>query len=423
MILSFMVLCRSDQATEHQLRQYYMNRQPYFQKPRPVFSPPSRDVNGQPEKHYMNNYKSQWDNIFNSHMFTIPPKYQPRVSNYRDYLPQQNNNNINIKTFNQNPHKASGRGRSRQFHFEKSPPKSLSNEQCGKLKPQVRRYVANGKPTSHVEWPWYVQIVVKSDAEAYCGGTLISKNYILTAAHCFDDIPAYALARSTTVLLKGVRMSKDQELKVKASSIFIHPEYVPAMGSAEAAELNVEPGPRNDLAIIRINIRSREILEKITPACLPDDSYQIPVGTKCKIMGHGFVDAYAEDSFQMPALLQMADVHISENSICKAEVDSEAIKSKINENTLCIRGPIHPCVGDSGGPLVCKGEKPNKILGDSEYDYSYDDYEEDDEEWYLTGVTSFAVSTDLNDKCGLFKSAVFGKVANNMQWIKNTCKF
>ena len=40
--------------------------------------------------------------------------------------------------------------------------------------------------------------------------------------------------------------------------------------------------------------------------------------------------------------------------------------------------------------------------------------------WFLAGVTSFAVSTDENDKCGQFKSAVFGKVAHNIDWIKQT---
>lgn len=415
-----------DEATEHQLRQYIPNHsRNIYQPSKPVFAVPPPTYN-QPPRQQPNDYKSQWNNIFNSQMFNLPPKYQPRISNYREQLPipppQQQ---INIKSFNQRPHQGSGRSKSRQFHFEKSPiaPKI---SQCGRMKPQISNYVANGKATSHVEWPWYVQLIIRSDAEAYCGGTLISENFILTAAHCFDDIPAYALARSTTVLLKGVRIrspvsrQKYKEVKIKATNVFIHPEYVPAMGSAEAASLGIEPGPRNDLAIIRIKVRSKEVLKQMTPVCLPANDYQVPIDTKCKIMGHGFVDAYAEDNFEMPTKLQVADVHISGNDICKAEVDSKAIKSKINDDTLCIRGPIHPCVGDSGGPLICKGENPKRIEGESDYD-DYDDAE--DTEWYLAGVTSFAVSTDLNDKCGLFKSAVFGKVANNMEWIKNICRF
>lgn len=297
-------------------------------------------------------------------------------------------------------------------------------KKCGVIKPIVRRYVANGEPTAHVDWPWYVQLIIRTDAEAYCGGTIISENYILSAAHCYDGMQQSEMARSTSVMLKGVRIfnrqtNKYDDIEVKASEVYIHEQYVPAMTSADARRLGVEPGPRNDLAIIRIDIRDQEVLSQITPACLPDRNYQIPVDTRCKIMGHGFVNAKDEDAFIMPRMLQMADVFISRNDICKAEVDSEAIRSKINENTLCIRGPIHPCVGDSGGPLVCKGEEPYRILGETDYDnYDYGsqtDYA--DSEWYLAGVTSFAVSTDLQDKCGYFKSAVFGKVANNKEWI------
>jgi hypothetical protein len=123
----------------------------------------------------------------------------------------------------------------------------------------------------------------------------------------------------------------------------------------------------------------------------------------------------------------MADVTISSNQACRDEVESDSIKSKITENTLCIRGPIHPCVGDSGGPLLCTGRSSNKIDGDNNYfnlknknDFNYDDdVDEVNKKWYLMGVTSFAVSTDSNDKCGQFKSAVFGKVSHVRDWIRS----
>lgn len=325
--------------------------------------------------------------------------------------------NYSIRNFNQKPYVGNSRVKAPQLNLGTK----KSTKKCGVLKPILRNYVANGKATSHTEWPWYVQIIIRTDAEAYCGGTLISENFILTAAHCFDDIPHSKMAMSTSVYLKGIRIMNQytrqlDDVSISANEVYIHPEYIPAMTSAEAKRKGVEPGPRNDLALIRINIYNEEVLEQLVPACLPDNRYQLAIGTKCKIMGHGFVNARDEDNFVMPNLLQMADVHISENEICKAEVDSEAIKAKINDDTLCIRGPIHPCVGDSGGPLICKGVNPERIQGE---DAGTFDYDVEDEEWYLTGVTSFAVSTDLNDKCGLFKSAVFGKVSNHLGWVKD----
>ncbi len=339
--------------------------------------------------------------------------FQPQVSNSMKQTNPFFSNPSSLKT---KPQVSNFRPNQRQSHHT-----------CGVYKPIVRNFVANGKSSQHYEWPWYVQVIVKTNSEAFCGGTLISNEYVLTAAHCFDDIPLKDIAKSTNVLLKGIRLLNQyknnyETIEANAVSVILNPEYVPTMSNEEGWRLGVEPGPRHDMALIKIEINRRDVRDSLMPACLPANEFVLPIGTKCKIMGHGFTDALSEDTFKMPKMLQIADVTISDNALCRAEVDSEAIKSKINKDTLCIRGPIHPCVGDSGGPLVCKGLQPNIIMGDvvNEYDYGFgdDDMTQENEEWYLTGVTSFAVSTDMNDKCGLFKSAVFGRVSGQREWIR-----
>lgn len=363
----------------------------------------------------------------------------PKVSQY-NYQPTWNNNNNNNQYHNRpaqnnnnnrmkQPHASSSRRRQYNKHIkaQRQAFPAKQGQKCGIYKPAIRNKVANGQSTQHYEWPWYVQVIVQTDVQAFCGGTLISDEYILTAAHCFDDIPQDQLAASTTILLRGIRLfnhrlNKYDSIEAKATAVVLNPEYVPTMSYDEAYSLGIEPGPRNDIALIKIAIERPEVIAQLMPACLPAMNYQLSIGSECKIMGHGFTDDKSEDSFSMPNMLQMADVTISDNAMCRAEVDSEAIKTKITEDTLCIRGPIHPCVGDSGGPLVCKGSEPNEIRGEEydEYDYEYDGRVYDvDEEWYLMGVTSFAVSTDMNDKCGLFKSAIFGEVSSHRQWIWN----
>lgn len=141
-------------------------------------------------------------------------------------------------------------------------------------------------------------------------------------------------------------------------------------------------------------------------------------------MGHGFMNAEDEKRFRMPSELQAANVRISSNRACQDDVESRTIKEKINEKTTCVRGRIQPCVGDSGGPLVCTGASRRHIDGgDHDADNLNDDRVLSDDfsprKWYLIGVTSFAVSTDEHDHCGTFKSAVFGLVATQLDWIRN----
>lgn len=305
----------------------------------------------------------------------------------------------------------------------------FGTEKCGEVRPTVTKYVAGGARMDNHEHPWYAQLVIHNseytESETYCGGTLISEQWVLTAAHCYDDMRRDRLAKSTHVIFRGLH-GINRKFTAKADQVIIHPNYVPAMLPWEAEAQGLKPGPFNDLALVHLTVQNMPpvIRSRLVPVCVPAAHVSVPEGTVCKIMGHGFMNAEDEKRFRMPSELQAANVRISSNRACQDDVESRTIKEKINEKTTCVRGRIQPCVGDSGGPLVCTGSSRRHIDGgDHDADNLNDDRVLSDDfsprKWYLIGVTSFAVSTDEHDHCGTFKSAVFGLVATQLDWIRN----
>lgn len=47
------------------------------------------------------------------------------------------------------------------------------------------RRIVGGKACSVSRWPWQVALI--ANGEQVCGGSLVTADWIVTAAHCFDS--------------------------------------------------------------------------------------------------------------------------------------------------------------------------------------------------------------------------------------------
>ena len=55
---------------------------------------------------------------------------------------------------------------------------------------RVKR-VVGGEDANFGEWPWFAQLIKydRLTPEPSCGGALLSKKWVITAAHCVNDFP------------------------------------------------------------------------------------------------------------------------------------------------------------------------------------------------------------------------------------------
>ena len=71
------------------------------------------------------------------------------------------------------------------FDFQKHLHYSICTEICGRPKKHGR--IVGGEETSSRDWPWQVGLQTMYENYIFCGGSLINKEWVLTAAHCIED--------------------------------------------------------------------------------------------------------------------------------------------------------------------------------------------------------------------------------------------
>lgn len=189
--------------------------------------------------------------------------------------------------------------------------------------------IVGGHPaTEQYDWMASMQI----DGNHGCGGSLIDKNWVLTAAHCVDGQEPGAVN-----LRIGSPDHTTGGTEVAAAELIKHPEYDNAK-------------PEFDIALIKL---ANEVPNQ--PVELAEASGE--PGTASRIIGWG-LECNMRGCGEPPAELQELDTEVIDPAECFNIKDSEICTGPSSE--------ANACFGDSGGPQL-EGEPGN---------------------WRLTGVTS-----------------------------------
>ncbi|XP_067613418.1 collagenase-like [Eurosta solidaginis] len=195
--------------------------------------------------------------------------------------------------------------------------------------------ISNGQSAAANQFPYQAGLKLYDGQNYYfCGGSLISNEWVLTAAHC-------TLTAVKVIVYLGsiTHLDSIAPIEVDKCDIKVHPEF--DMATA-----------RNDIALIKIPyvIYSDAIQAVSLPKC--DSSYRTYVYKTVVAYGWGYT---SDRSASISPILQFANFRVVSNEVCAKEFGSSMIDNdKICTGTV---NRIGSCSGDSGGPLVLASSK------------------------------------------------------------------
>lgn len=236
--------------------------------------------------------------------------------------------------------------------------------------------IIGGHKAGPGEFPFTAAIISTHDYESrfqgqFCGATVLSPSWVLTAAHCMEDV--FDLQSGTYPGPKGHDFD------------YIGPEDIQVLtGTSTLTEdgggqlLPVDAiyphhgytGPDNDwdFALIRL---AEPTLAPAVQLIEPGDAELEKAGTEAAAVGWGVVDQDGDDPL-FPLDLQAVDVSVIASNVCRGiyfdgreSLNGEPTEFRA-ESMLCagdLSGGLDSCQGDSGGPLVTRSEGTYRLIG------------------------------------------------------------
>ncbi|XP_026712772.1 chymotrypsinogen 2-like [Athene cunicularia] len=218
---------------------------------------------------------------------------------------------------------------------------TLSVENCGvpAIPPVIRGYnrIVNGEPAVPGSWPWQVSLQ-RYDGFHFCGGSLISENWVVTAAHCG--------VRTTDTVVVGAYdqdSPSPDEQRLSIEKVFKNPKF---------NMLTI----RDDITLIKLATPA-QLSDRVSPVCLPQATDDFPGGMTCVTTGWGLTDPKAS---QTPPVLQQVALPLLTNTQCKQRTPAARQGGAVAPLPAWVRVPVSRCRG-WGGDLQKGDGREEKI--------------------------------------------------------------
>lgn len=196
--------------------------------------------------------------------------------------------------------------------------------------------IVGGRPASR-PYPYMASVQNLGSDRHGCGGTLIRKDVVLTAAHCIDWI-----GPPLQVMIGSQKLSEPGDV-IPVKRIKVHENYV-------YDDFGGHPAPTYDVALLFLSKPASQRPIRIAAASERD---LWEPGDRATLIGWG-QDKVVYGSW--PDQLQEAEVPIADDQRCGL-MYPEQVWGYDPETVLCTGDDVTgdpSCYGDSGGPLMVK---------------------------------------------------------------------
>lgn len=236
---------------------------------------------------------------------------------------------------------------------------------CGRA--QVTNYreprIVGGNSTYVGEFPWAVSI--QRHKSHHCGGVIVGKRWILTAAHCVrSQLVGNLLVRTggqtLTRSLNSINSHLERDYEVE--QIIMHGDFSRAENQSTNHAKPFVSANNADIALLKLR-HDIQWNEFVLPICFPDRDSGNFSGHDATVIGWGKLNEKSEDFSNE---LQKVKVTIIDNKVCQNWFRQAGRDMIIDERLICAgfkNGGKDACHGDSGGPLLSKINGQFAVVG------------------------------------------------------------